>query len=229
MCAAAQSLAGDDYELVLVNDGSPDCSLQLSLQHRANRPNIKVVDLSRNFGHHAAIVAGLANSVGERVFLIDCDLEEQPEWLHLFSDKMNETGADVAFGVQEQRTASRFSNFFGHLFWAALNFMSSVQIPPSPMTCRLMNRSYVDAMMSVQDRVLYLAGTFAWTGFKQVAIPRKKSTPPSQIRVNIQSVAQTNASCRLFFIIQHRSSYVIVLYRALHLAWIDSHRFANVP
>ncbi|MGW7773358.1 glycosyltransferase family 2 protein [Pseudomonas machongensis] len=173
---AAQQLIGDDFELILVNDGSPDASLQRALALREEIPQLKIVDLSRNFGHHTAIIAGLEAARGERVLLMDCDLEEQPEWLSLFAETMQREEADVVFGVQEQRTASATSNFFGKTFWSLLNVMSKVQIPSNPMTCRLMTRRYVDALLSVQDRVLYLAGTFAWTGFKQVAVPLTKTS-----------------------------------------------------
>ncbi|HGM5582793.1 TPA: glycosyltransferase family 2 protein [Pseudomonas putida] len=173
---AAQQLIGDDFELILVNDGSPDASLQRALELREKIPQLKIVDLSRNFGHHTAIIAGLETARGERVLLMDCDLEEQPEWLSLFAETMQREQADVVFGVQEQRTASATSNFFGKTFWSLLNAMSKVQIPSNPMTCRLMTRRYVDALLSVQDRVLYLAGTFAWTGFKQVAVPLTKTS-----------------------------------------------------
>lgn len=171
---AAKQLAGDDYEIIFVNDGSPDDSLEVSLGLQVGDSHVQVVDLSRNFGHHAAIVAGLAHSRGERVLLMDCDLEEQPEWLLLFASKMDECGADVVFGVQNQRVASSFSNFLGEMFWSALNAMSTVRIPHNPMTCRLMSRRYVDSLMGVGDRVLYLAGTFAWTGYVQRSIPLNK-------------------------------------------------------
>jgi putative glycosyltransferase len=166
-----------DYELILVNDGSPDDSLAVALQLQIENPYIQILDLSRNFGHHAAIVAGLELAQGDYVFLIDCDLEEQPEWLPLFKQEMDQLDADVVFGVQQERVATKTSNFFGSLFWRSLNIMSNVKIPHNPMTCRLMKRTYVDALLSVGDRVLYLAGICAWTGFYQhslqlVKIPR---------------------------------------------------------
>jgi len=98
---AARALIGEDFEIIFVNDGSPDDSLQVALGLQADDPHVQVVDLSRNFGHHAAIVAGLAHSRGERVLLMDCDLEEQPEWLALFAYKMDECGADVVLSLSE--------------------------------------------------------------------------------------------------------------------------------
>lgn len=177
--AAAQQEFFEDYEIILVNDGSPDNSLQLALELQAGDDHLQIVDLSRNFGHHEAIVAGLANSHGEHVFLIDCDLEEQPDWLSLFVEKMQETGADVVFGIQQERVAAPLSNFFGEMFWSALNIMSSVRIPHNPMTCRLMTRRYVDSLLGVGDRVLYLAGVFAWAGFNQASIALKKTPRPN--------------------------------------------------
>lgn len=176
--AAAYALVKDDYEIVLVNDGSPDDSFTLARQLQVRDSRIQLIDLSRNFGHHAAIVAGLAQACGEQVFLIDCDLEEQPEWLLSFAEKMEALDVDVVFGIQESRVASRISNFLGEIFWSALNFLSSTPIPHNPMTCRLMRRCYVNSLMEVGDRVLYLAGVFAWTGFKQVSIPLRKEPRP---------------------------------------------------
>jgi len=170
----------NDYELIFVNDGSPDDSLALALQLQAENPKIQIVDLSRNFGHHAAIVAGIEHAKGDYVFLIDCDLEEQPEWLLLFKQQMEQSDTDVVFGVQQMRVASKTSNFLGSLFWKSLNVMSNVKIPHNPMTCRLMKRDYVDALLSVGDRVLYLAGVFAWTGFKQQPLYLVKTPRPSQ-------------------------------------------------
>lgn len=170
----------DSYELILVNDGSPDDSLVVALRLQAEIPKLQILDLSRNFGHHAAIVAGLEHTTGDFVFLIDCDLEEQPEWLPLFKKEMGKSDADVVFGVQQTRVASKVSNFFGSFFWKFLNLMSNVQIPHNPMTCRLMNRNYVDALLSVGDRVLYLAGVFAWTGYKQQPLLLVKTPRPSQ-------------------------------------------------
>ena len=167
-----------DFEIILVNDGSPDKSLEAALKLQKSEPSIQVVELSRNFGHHAAIIAGLEQASGDFVFLIDCDLEEQPEWLPDFFNSMRTEDADVVFGVQRKRVASRSSNLMGEVFWRSLNAFSNVRIPHNPMTCRLMNRAYVDALLRVEDHVLYLAGTFAWTGFRQISIPLVKEPRP---------------------------------------------------
>lgn len=198
---AATSTA--EFELILVNDGSPDESLALALKMQTKDQRIKIVDLSRNFGHHAAIVAGLEQASGQHVFLIDCDLEEQPEWLPMFFEKMTASDSDVVFGVQEARVASPVSNFFGDLFWRSLNVISNVRIPHNPMTCRLMKRSYVDSLLNVGDRVLYLAGVFAWAGYRQTAIPLKKKPRASTHK------SSYNLSRKLLQVVDSFSSFSV--------------------
>ncbi len=171
----AAEIAGNDYELVFVNDDSPDRSFDIACEIMKGDSKVVIVDLSRNFGHHAAIVAGLEQATGDYVFLIDSDLEEEPEWLRMFYEEMHRADLDVVYGVQETRIGSASSRYFGSLFWKAINLMSQIRIPHNPMTCRLMRRDYVDALISVGDRVLYLAGTFAWAGFRQKGIPLRKT------------------------------------------------------
>lgn len=223
--AAAEQHVGIDYEIVLVNDGSPDDCLQLAQTLQVHNPKIQIIDLSRNFGHHAAITAGLQNSRGELVFLMDSDLEEQPEWLSMFIMKMNETAADVVFGIQAKRTSSRTSNFLGELFWSSLNFMSVIKIPHNPMTCRLMTRRYLEALLSVQDQVLFLAGTFAWTGFTQVSIPLRKLPRPRT------QTSTYNLSRKLMLVVDSFSSFSIapltILFFTGLVVWLGSITFAT--
>jgi putative glycosyltransferase len=99
MTASAAAIT-DDYEIIFVNDGSPDDSLGVALKVHERDPKVKVVDLSRNFGHHKAIMTGLSAAKGELVFLIDVDLEEEPEWLQLFHKTLQDTkGCDVVYVV----------------------------------------------------------------------------------------------------------------------------------
>ena len=95
MTVVCQSLVGNDYELILVNDGSPDDSLDVALAIQRRDAHVRVVDLSRNFGHHQALMEGLRHARGDLVFLIDSDLEESPEWLADFHARWLESGADA--------------------------------------------------------------------------------------------------------------------------------------
>jgi putative glycosyltransferase len=157
----------DDYEIVFVNDGSPDESLAAALERHAEDDHVRVVDFSRNFGHHKAIMTGLDYAKGDRVFLIDSDLEEPPELLDTFWDKMKLTDCDVVYGVQRTRKGRFFERIAGSLFYAAFNFLSPEPIPPNLITARLMKRPYVNALLQHREREICIAGLWAATGFRQ--------------------------------------------------------------
>ncbi len=128
--AQARALVGESYELVFVNDGSPDDSLELALGLHRDDPHVRVLDLSRNFGHHRAIMTGLATARGALVFLIDCDLEEQPEDLSRFHAELTRTAADVVFGVREKREGAMFERLSGSAFYRVFNLLSPQPVVP---------------------------------------------------------------------------------------------------
>jgi putative glycosyltransferase len=178
--ASAQA-TGLDYELILVNDGSPDDSLNLALELQQTDPRVVVVDLSRNFGHHKAIKAGLRQARGELVFLIDCDLEEAPELLTRFWDHWQTLqDTDVLYGVQKERKGGFFERISGKIFYAVLNFLiSEVTYPANPLTARLMSRRYVDRVLEFDEREYDLWFSFALTGFRQAALEADKGNKGS--------------------------------------------------
>jgi putative glycosyltransferase len=168
--ATAQAVAGDDYELILVNDGSPDDSLALAVEECATNPRLRIIDLSRNFGHHRAIMTGLAHAASERIFLLDSDLEEEPEWLVRFHEEMNRSGADVVFGVQAQRKGDAFERWTGSLFYRLLRLLTGLDLPENPVTARLMTRRYVDALLLHKEREIFIVGLWVVTGFAQLPL-----------------------------------------------------------
>jgi putative glycosyltransferase len=165
-----------DYEVVLVNDGCPDDSLAVALRLAAQDERVTVVDLSRNFGHHKAMMTGLAEARGERVFLIDCDLEEPPELVAAFDAEMRRTGADVVYGVQEQRKGDFVERLSGTLFFRLFNLLSDDPLPSNLSTVRLMTRRYLDALLAHRERAMIIGGLWVITGFAQVAVPITKGT-----------------------------------------------------
>lgn len=165
--AAAQQVAGEDYEIILVNDGSPDNCLDIAVQVSETDDHLIVVDLSRNFGHHKAMMTGLAHADGERVFLIDSDLEEEPEWLLSFSEQFAEDNCDVVFGVQQQRKGGGFERLSGKLFYRLFKALSGMAFPENIVTARLMSRRYVDALLQHKEREVFMAGLWHITGFIQ--------------------------------------------------------------
>ncbi|QKG68080.1 glycosyltransferase family 2 protein [Pseudomonas sp. B14-6] len=165
--AAAQKLVGDDYEIVLVNDGSPDNSLETAVRLTEQDGHVVVVDLSRNFGHHKAMMTGLAHATGERIFLIDSDLEEEPEWLLTFAQQMAEDQNDVVYGVQERRKGNFLERISGRWFYGLFRLLTGLNLPENIVTARLMTRRYVDALLSHQEREVFMAGLWHITGFVQ--------------------------------------------------------------
>ncbi len=164
-----------DYELIYVNDGSPDQVLDLALAQQQNDKKITILDLSKNFGHHQAGMNGLAQATGEYIFLIDCDLEEAPELLEEFWQKFSQQGnLDVLYGVQEYRKGKWFEQLSGSFFYSLFNSLSTVQIPRNMLTIRLMNRRYVTALLEYQEKNLFLGGLMSHIGFEQQATYVKK-------------------------------------------------------
>jgi putative glycosyltransferase len=163
-----------DYEIVLVNDGSPDASLEVALSLFKRDPHVRVIDLARNFGHHRAMMTGLTMATGDLVFLIDSDLEEQPELLPVFHERLRQTGADVVHGVQAARRGTVKERLGGWAFYAIFNALSDWKISPNLVTVRLMTRRYVDALVAHRERETMIAGLWAITGFRQVAEPITK-------------------------------------------------------
>lgn len=165
--ATARRLVGDDYEIVLVNDGSPDNSLDLAVKLTEQDSHVVVVDLSRNFGHHKAMMTGLAHAKGERVFLIDSDLEEEPEWLETFAQQMEQERCDVVYGIQECRKGSWFERWSGQWFYRFFKALTGLALPENVVTARLMTRRYVNALLRHEEREVFMAGLWHITGFDQ--------------------------------------------------------------
>ena len=171
---ALSSLECRHFEILLVNDGSPDDSLTYALERMRDISQLVVVDLSRNFGHHHAAQAGLQHARGDLVFLVDCDLEVSPLVLVEFHRKLHASRCDVVFGYQEARKGGWFERISGGLFWKGFNFLSETRIPENIVTERIMTRRYVDALLLMGDRNLFLGGMMSWTGFHQIGLPVNK-------------------------------------------------------
>ncbi|MGG5818212.1 glycosyltransferase family 2 protein [Falsiroseomonas sp. HW251] len=212
---AAEAVA-DEVEMVLVDDGSPDESLDLALEIQRGDPRVVVVELSRNFGHHRAMMTGLAQSSGELVFLLDSDLEEEPEILGAFHATMQQGGWDVVYGVQAERRGGLVDRVAGAAFYALVGALSDSKLPRNLVTARLMRRPYVDALVTHQDRSFQISELWLATGFRQTAMEvRKLSLSPTtysfrrRLEMAVQQV--TTTSTRLLHVIFHFGLLVFAL------------------
>lgn len=170
----------DDYEIIFVNDGSPDASFANASKIALSDSAVKIVDLSRNFGHHKAMMTGLQYASGDYIFLIDCDLEEDVSWLSKFNKIMIKEDADVVFGVQNSRKGNFFEKITGFIYYRVLTAFTIINQPPNITTARLMTKRYVEALVSHQEREINIGGLWFVTGFKQVSAEViKLSTSPS--------------------------------------------------
>jgi len=174
--AAALNLFSDSFEIVFVNDGSSDDSLTSVMELAKDDPRVVVVDLSRNFGHHKAIMTGLAYAQGDKIFLIDSDLEESPEWLEEFHERFVSDNADMVYGVQVNRRGRWTEKLTGWTFYTLFRLLTGVSQPDNISTARLMSRRYVNALLLHQEREINIGGLWIITGFKQVVVEVKKLT-----------------------------------------------------
>jgi putative glycosyltransferase len=166
-----------DFEIIFVDDGSPDDALQRACDLVERDRRVKVIELSRNFGHTAAMMAGIQHTQGDLVFVVDSDLEEPPELYSTFYDSMmksNDRTIDMVYGVQIQRHGNFIKRVSGELFYKVAPFLLSVQVPKNAVWARLMRRRYVQALLMHHETELYMLGLFSITGFHQMAVPVEK-------------------------------------------------------
>ncbi|MCB9072213.1 MAG: glycosyltransferase family 2 protein [Bdellovibrionaceae bacterium] len=157
------------YEFIFVNDGSPDNSSEMVKQLRSHDDNVKLIDLSRNFGQHAAMYAALYYSTGDLVMALDCDLEEEPEnILGMYLLMQGNNTIDVVYGVTATRSGGFLRNYMGTMFYKLLNLVSEVKIPRDQAWQRLMKRVYVDSLLQYTETESLPAGLMALAGFCQV-------------------------------------------------------------
>lgn len=227
--AAAAPIA-EDVELIMVNDGSPDDSLERALAlHRAD-PRVVVVDLARNFGHHKAIMTGLAQARGDLVFLIDSDLEEEPELIAPFYRRFAQGDCDVVFGVQEARRGGLVERVTGAMFFSLANALSDQRIPRNNVIARLMTRDYVRSLVRHRDREFVIIHLMQLAGYRQIALPvRKLASSPTtySLRMRMEMAVKflTTTSTKLLYLILYvgiaifsLSTVVIIYFVGRYLA-----------
>jgi polyisoprenyl-phosphate glycosyltransferase len=166
---AAKAAAGKDYELVLINDGSNDRTWPMMQELAAADPHLVAVNLSRNHGHQLALTAGLDLCRGDRILIIDADLQDPPELLSDMMLAMQREGADVVYGVRSSRAGeTRFKRATAHAFYRMLARATEVDIPLDAGDFRLMSRRALDVLLSMPEQARFIRGMVAWIGFKQV-------------------------------------------------------------
>jgi glycosyltransferase involved in cell wall biosynthesis len=171
---ACRSLLDVSYELVLVNDGSFDNTWAMLQELAHNDDHIVAVDLSRNHGHQLALSAGLSLARGERILVIDADLQDPPEMLPEMM-RLMDGGADVVYGQRIQRDGETwFKRVSASAFYRLLTRMTDVPIPPDTGDFRLISRQVLDALMAMPEQQRFIRGMVAWIGFRQIPLEYRR-------------------------------------------------------
>lgn len=163
-----------DYEIILIDDGSNDQTWNVIQTLHGFNPHVYGIRLSRNFGHQAALTAGLKRASGKYIFIIDSDLQDPPELLVPMIEKMN-TGFDVVYGQRKvRRGETAFKLITAKVFYRLLSYMADIQIPKDTGDFRLINRKVLEAYHALSESQRFTRGLIAWLGFKQVALPYER-------------------------------------------------------
>jgi glycosyltransferase involved in cell wall biosynthesis len=171
LTAAARTTFGEDYEIVLVNDGSRDRSWQIMRGLAAADPHLVAVNLSRNHGHQLALTAGLDLARGDMILVIDADLQDPPELLADMVETMRREDADVVYGVRKSRKGeTAFKRATAHGFYRLLARATEVDIPLDAGDFRLMSRRALDVLLAMPEQARFIRGMVAWIGFRQLPI-----------------------------------------------------------
>jgi len=158
------------YELIFVNDGSKDQSIQLIEALALSNPSVKFIDFSRNFGHQIAVTAGLDHSSGKRVVIIDADLQDPPELISDLYKKMDEDYQVVYARRKSRKGESFLKKLTAKLFYRILASITSIEIPVDTGDFRIIDRKIVDVLKQMPEQEKYLRGQISWIGFKQTYI-----------------------------------------------------------
>lgn len=169
MKSVLTSLENYNYEIIFINDGSKDKTLEILENIAEKDQNVKIISFARNFGHQCAVTAGLQYVTGDAIVIIDADLQDPPE---LIPDmlKLWEDGNEVIYGKRKTRDGeSKFKLLTAKMFYQTLNALSDVEIPKDTGDFRLVDRKVVDVINSLPEHNKFLRGLFSWVGFKQTA------------------------------------------------------------
>lgn len=172
---AQASTISDNYEIILVDDGSSDETLVRTRSFLQKYKNIRLIELSKNFGHHRAMMTGLEKAKGDYIFLIDSDLDEPPELLGKFFTLIQEKEVDVIYGCQHERKGKFIERVGGHIAWIIIDSLSEVRIPRNQSTVRLMRKKYVQSLVKHREQKTAIGGLWALTGFQQAGVHFKKN------------------------------------------------------
>jgi dolichol-phosphate mannosyltransferase len=180
-----------ETEVVLVNDGSSDGTLEQIADWAAQDSRIKIIHLSRNFGHQMAATAGLDYSTGDAIVLIDADLQDPLEVIHEMVERYRE-GYDVVYGQREARAGeSRYKLATAWAFYRIMRLLTQTQLPVDAGDFRLLSRQFRDGLASMRETHRFLRGMVAWAGYPQIAVRyRRRERPAGETKYPLRKMVR---------------------------------------
>ena len=170
MSKVLKDITNYKYEIIFVNDGSKDKTLEILEEIAKDDLKVKVISLSRNFGHQAAVTAGLKYTTGDATVIMDADMQDPPEVIEKMI-KLWEQGNEVIYAKRKSREGeTAFKLFTAKMFYKILNGLSDVEIPKDTGDFRLADKKVIDVINSLPEHNKFLRGLFSWVGFKQIPL-----------------------------------------------------------
>lgn len=181
-----------NYEIIFVNDGSTDNSEPIITGYCNENSKIKLINLSRNFGHQEALIAGLENAGGDAVIMMDGDLQDPPSLIPKMIEKWKE-GYEVVYSVKKTRKEKFLRKFFFKIFYKVFNFLSEVKMPMESGIFSLIDKKILKIIISLEEKNKYIAGLRYWVGFNQTSIeferPERLEGQPKQTFAKLLKLA----------------------------------------
>lgn len=164
------ALLDPSYEILFIDDGSTDGSLEILRQIRRENPRVKLLEFSRNFGHQIAVKAGIDHSAGDAVVILDTDLQDPPETIVPMLQKLRE-GFDVVYAVRAKRAGeSFFKKMTAAAYYRLMKKIAHIDLPLDAGDFRMISRGVADAVRQIKERDPYIRGLVSWVGFRQTGI-----------------------------------------------------------
>ena len=224
-----------EYEIIFVDDNSRDSSLEILKDIRRNDPRVKIIKFSRNFGHQAAITAGLDNAAGDAVIMMDADLQDPPEVITKLIEKYKE-GYEVVYAQREERRGETyFKRLTASLFYRIMACLTDIKIPLDSGDFRLIDRKVLDSLKGMQEKSRFLRGLIAWVGYKQIGVKYKrdaryagktKFTLKKMLKFAIDAVSSFS---HIPLRIATLSGFVVSFISCLVLLWVVFYRVSGGP
>lgn len=226
------------FEILFIDDGSTDSSLGLLRSFRKKDARMKILSFSRNFGHQAALRAGLDFARGDAVITMDADLQHPPRVLPAMIEKWNE-GFDIVYTVREStKGVSRLKEFSARWFYRVMNWIGNIHVPPNTPDFRLLSRGVVNELRKLHERALFLRGLVQWVGFRQASVSftaemrragKVKYSFFTMVRFAMSGItAFSNAPLMMAFFLGITASFFSFLY-ALYVVYMRIFTTESIP